>query len=71
MVELEDDLVLVVLRSAGTDDIRAEITGEPLRGGEDAGDPILELLLAPLLYSPGSDCRNGWIFLIRIILTLD
>jgi hypothetical protein len=52
VVELEVDLVLVTVEITGTQPLRAKTTWKLVRGGQDAGDPYFELLLASLLHSP-------------------
>ena len=46
VVEPEDDSVLVVLRDAGAEHLRAEVSRKRIRGSENSGDPLFELLLA-------------------------
>jgi hypothetical protein len=52
VVELEDDLVLIVVRAARPEDVRAKVAGEFGGSGRDPGDPLFELLLAPRLHPP-------------------
>src|SRR5215212_8563678 len=65
VVELEDDLVLVVLRTTRADDVRSEVAWEAARRREDAGGPLLELPLAARLDAPRRHCRDGRVFSSR------
>src|SRR5215210_4632954 len=62
VVELEDNLVLVVLRTTRADDVRSEVAWEAARRREDAGGPLLELPLASRLDAPRRHCRDGRVF---------
>ncbi len=52
VVEPEDDLVPVVLGIARAEYLRAEATRKPVRGGEDAEDPLSDSPLRYPLHPP-------------------
>src|SRR5919199_723674 len=61
-IEAEDDLVLVIVGITRPKYLRAEVPREVVGGGEDAGDPLLELSLMPRLHLSRGHRRDRWVF---------